>query len=1126
MLKHILTRIQYTACFVVLSSTSLLSIPYLGAQESLKAVIEQMVNHYQVIITYDEETVGNLRVDARFNEEDDIETALKKILTPVGLKYKYIGSNYYVVFKSRPKKKQINIKPLGESRAVKKVNTGLVSGKKQKQHTQFFRLEALAPKLDRIIKGIVTDEEGNPLIGASIVADGTTSGTVTDLEGSFELRVADSVNRVRVSYVGYASTTVDLNGQTDLVIVLQPDLAQLDEVVVVGYGTMKKSDVTGAIVSLGEDDLTDYPAISAIQAIQGRAAGVTVQSTNGEPGSSYKIRIRGTTSINASSEPLMVVDGLVGAVMPPPEDIISIEILKDASATSIYGSRGANGVILVTTKSGKEGKVSVSVNTSYSFQKEIGRLDVLDGPDFAAYINEARNTDFYDLNNLEANTDWQELIFQPGFIHNNQLSFSGGSPKVKYYVSGVYYDQQGVVKTSAYDRLSLTTNLQFDISDRLNISVNSFLYKRKQAGVISQASHGGGNDGGVVTAAQRFEPVVGVLDENGEYTDSKVGIAPVDNPLAVIDGREIDNRQENLQFNVRGKWKITDNISFNSTLGYIFRNGRNGLYENRISNNGEVTNGSARLSNTRNFNTITEQYFNFLLPVSAQHKFDLTGGYSYQLFQRETFNASNTGFISDALGFWNLSAGSNVQIPNSGTSESEIASFYGRANYNFSDRILMTFTARYDGASQFSEGNKWAFFPSGALSWNVSNESFWNSELITNLKFRVSYGETGNQAIGPYESLARISPSFFVVNGGVANAVRPTSIANKDLTWETTSQFNLGTDIQLFRGRIELIAEYYQKTTRDLLFDVPVPSFSGYSNRLANIGKIGSKGFEFLINSRNAIDDFKWSTNFNLTINRSEVLSLPDGNDIIYAGAPGYLINGALQHAVLREGQPIGIFYGFIYDGVYQEGDDFIPGGGFETAPGGEKFRDLNNDGVLNNNDRTIIGDPNPTAVWGLSNDFIYGGFDLNVFFQAATGGDIINFAKMELDRLSGNSNATTDALDRWTPNHTETDIPKATAGRVSKVSTRFVEDGSYIRLKNLALGYNLSPGVCQKLRIANARIYVSGQNIWTLTDYSGVDPEVAYKSQGSTNSNINLGLDYGSYPSTKSITLGLNVRF
>lgn len=1126
MFKNALARIHFTACLLVLSSTTLLSVPFVEAQQSLKQVIDQLVEHYQVIITYNEETFGDLTVEAGFDAQDDFETTLKRILKPIALDYKNLGGRYYVIFKDRKKKKQIQIQPLEAKEETEMISSSPKTNQRRQNTSILSTLPAFHPKPERLVKGVVTDEEGMPLIGASVMAEGTSSGTVTDVDGSFELRVPDAVKRIRVSYVGYVSTTVELDGQQEFTIVLQSDLAQLEEVVVVGYGTMKKSDMTGAVVRVGEDELTDYPALSAIQAIQGRAAGVTVQSTNGEPGSAYKIRIRGATSINASSDPLIVVDGLVGAVMPPPEDISSIEILKDAAATSIYGSRGANGVVLVTTKTGDVGKVSVSLNSSYSFQKEIGRLEVLDGPDFAAYINEARNTNFYDLNNLEANTDWQDLVLQPGFIHNNQLSFSGGSPKVKYYVSGVYYDQKGVVKTSAYERLSLTTNLQFDLSERLNVSVNSFLFKRKQAGVISQSGFGGGNDGGVITAAQRFEPVVGILDANGEYNDSKVGIAPVDNPLAVIDGREIDNQQENLQFNIKGKWDITDRISFNSTFGYIFRNARDGLYENRISNNGEVANGSARLTNNRNFNTITEQYFNYQLPVSDRHTFNLTGGYSFQQFQRENFTAVNTGFISDAFGFWNLNAGSIVQLPNSFTTSSEIASFYGRLNYNFSDRFLLNFTARYDGASQFSEGNKWAFFPSGALSWNVSNEPFWNSELISNLKLRVSYGETGNQAIGPYASLARISPSYFVLNGGVANTVRPTAIANKDLSWETTSQFNLGTDIQLFNGRIEVIAEYYEKKTRDLLFDVPVPSFSGYSNRLANIGRIGSKGFEFLINSRNLTGAFSWSTSFNLTINRSEVLSLPDGNDIIYAGAPGYLINGQLQHAVLREGQPIGVFYGFIYDGVYQEGDDFIPGGGFETSPGGEKFRDLNNDGVLNNSDRTIIGDPNPDAVWGITNDFSYGDFDLNIFFQAAQGGEIINFTKMELDRLSGNSNATIDALNRWTPSNTDTDVPKATAGRVSKVSTRFIEDGSYIRLKNISLGYNLSRAVCDQLKVSSARFYISGQNIWTLTDYSGVDPEVAYKSTGDTNSNINLGLDYGSYPTTKSVTLGLNVRF
>lgn len=371
----------------------------------------------------------------------------------------------------------------------------------------------------------------------------------------------------------------------------------------------------------------------------------------------------------------------------------------------------------------------------------------------------------------------------------------------------------------------------------------------------------------------------------------------------------------------------------------------------------------------------------------------------------------------------------------------------------------------------------------------------------------------------PYQSLARISSTFFVLNNTSVSSVRPTTIANKDLTWETTAQFNIGLDLGLLEGRIALTGEYYRKKTNDLLFSVPVPAFSGYQSRLENLGEIENKGFEFQISSRNLVNKLKWSTNFNLTLNQNKVLSLPNGVDIIYAAAPSF--TGAVQNSILREGEPVGSFYGFVYEGVYQEGDNFIPGGAFETEPGGERFADLNQDGILDSSDRQIIGNPNPVAVWGLNNEFSFQGFNVNIFFQAFTGGDLLNLGKMELDRLSGNSNATTDALRRWTPGNTDTDVPKAYAGRVARTSSRFVEDGSFIRLKNISLGYDFPASTLSKLNISSARLFLSGQNLLTFTNYSGVDPEVAFRS-----SNTNLGLDFGSYPNTTSYTLGINLGF
>ena len=816
------------------------------------------------------------------------------------------------------------------------------------------------------VSGIVKDQGGSPLPGVTVVLKGTTQGTITDGDGNFLLTGVPANATLVFSFVGMKMQEIPVAGKTNINVILAEDAIGIEEVIAIGYGTIKKSDLTGSVANVKEEDLVALPASNALQAMQGRAAGVTIQSVNGEPGGDFKIRVRGATSINANSDPLIVVDGLVGGSMPPPEDIASIEVLKDASASAIYGSRGANGVVMITTKSGKAGKITVKLNSYYSRQKEIGRVDVLNASEFAKYINDARGYEFYDLNNITIDTDWQDLVLQSGYVQNHQVSISGGGEKAQYYISGAYYDQQGIIKTSAFDRYSLTTNLKFELSDHVRLNLSSLLQSSQSDGVVTQSGSGPTNSG-VITSAQRFDPNQGITEEDGTYTKSVVGIAAFENPMASIDGRNQEIIYDNNQVNLKAEIDLAKGLIFNSTYGAIIRNTRNGSYANKISNLGESWNGLADMSYSRNFNFLTEQYLNYHFNVSEKNDFVLTGGYSYQRFKNELFSASNANFITDALGFWNLGVGTNLQIPGSSYSESKIASFYGRVNYNFDDRYLLTFSSRYDGASQFSEGNQWSFFPSGALSWNIHNEEFWpKNEIMSSLKLRTSYGLTGNQAIGAYQSLARISNSFFVLNNTSVSSVRPTSIANKDLTWETTSQFDVGIDFGIFDRRINLSADYYYKKTEDLLFSVPVPAFSGYQNRLDNLGSIENKGFEVQVESRNLVNELKWTTNFNISLNRNKVLELPGGVDIIYSSAPSST-GGTMETSILREGEPVGSFYGFVYEGVYQEGDTFIPGGGFETSAGGEKFANIKEDEVLDNNDRTIIGDPNPKAVLGLN---------------------------------------------------------------------------------------------------------------------------------------------------------------
>ncbi|MGC1242833.1 MAG: TonB-dependent receptor [Chryseosolibacter sp.] len=981
------------------------------------------------------------------------------------------------------------------------------------------------------VNGKITDEDGQPLPGANILEKGTTNGTTSDVNGNFSLSVMGSNSVLVFSFIGYTTQEVPVGSRITFNVQLEPDLRTLSEVVVVGYGTVKKSDLTGAVSSVKGEELTAYPAIDAVQSLQGRAAGVNITANNGAPGSTMKIRIRGGTSINASSDPIFVVDGFVGGALPPPEDIESIEVLKDASATAIYGSRGANGVIMVTTKKGKPGKTQINFNTSYSSQTEINRLDLLNADQFADYITEARPG----FQSAGFNTDWQDLIFRRGAIQNYQLSFAGGNENVNYYLSGAYFDQKGVIINSDYDRFSLTSNINVKATDKLNIGLNLFARRNTSNGVRTQEGSGGLTPG-VVASAFKFEPDQGIYKPDGTYTTARLN-DPHDNPYAVAKELENESISDRFQANLFGEYAILKDLKFRTSFGATTNNRRGGSYSPTTLSEGRNVGGWGTIEGAKSTLFLNENYLTYTKAFSETSNLKVMAGYSFQTSSDERWGAEAQNFLSDAFSFWNLGGSSLWQAPYSGLTESEISSYYGQLFYSLNDRYMFTVNARYDGSSNFSKNNKWAFFPSGAFAWNMKNESFMSGvDAVSFWKWRVSYGITGNQAIGPYQTLARFSPVFTVIDGATVNAVRPTAVSNPDLTWETTTQLNIGADIGLLNDRISLTAEYYRMVTSDLLFAVQLPQYSGYTSQLKNIGEVENKGLELTLSTRNIDRALKWNMDVNFSANRNQVLSLPGGNEIQYGSAPGHLV-GLGNTQILREGSPVGSFYGWIYDGVYQEGDDFVAGGGFEQVAGGEKFRDINGrdtngnltgaaDGTLNANDMEIIGNPHPDFIWGWNNDLKFKNFDLNIFFQGSQGNDILSYTLMELNLLSGINNATTEALNRWTPANTNTDVPKASVGRTRRVSTRWIYDGSFIRLKNLALGYTLPASVTERLRINKFRLYVSAQNILTFTDYEGYDPEVNYRSESATDSNRNLGLDYGSYPNAKSYTVGLNIGF
>jgi TonB-linked SusC/RagA family outer membrane protein len=1047
---------------------------------TLVDILDEIENQSEYKFLYNNDLLENKRHETVNIKNKTIEQVLNDLLEGTGSKYSILANNLIVI---------------SPGRAVEPQNT---------------------------IRGKITSESGEPLVGATVVVKGTTIGTVTDLDGNYVLSNIPSGDvTLVVSYIGYISKEVPPGG--DVVnVALKEDVVGLEEVVVIGYGAVKKSDLTGSVSTVGSDEISAFPSLNVAQAIQGRAAGVQITANNGEPGASYKVRIRGATSINSSSDPLYVVDGFPGGTLPPAEDIESIEILKDASATAIYGSRGANGVIMVTTKKGKSGEMKIELNTSYSLQKEINKLDLLGAQDFVDYVNDA-NPGTLPVT-PEADTDWQDMIFQTGAVQNYQLSFSGGGESARYYVSGIVYDHKGIVLESKYKRYSITSNVDFNLSDKIKLGANLFAQRTDRDGSHTQEGSGGTTNTGIIASAFTMAPSIPVTDEDGNYTVSPVG-DPRDNPYAIAKERKNNVVADLLQANVYGELELLPSLRLRATFGAKTYNNRDGLYISTKLNAGKNVGGSARINSNKNTDIISESYLTYSKVFNSIHDITAMGGISYQSYKGEYWNANSTGFVTDDFKWWNIGGGSVTDNASSYT-ESELMSYYGRINYKLKNKYLITLNARYDGSSRFAKNDKWAFFPSGALAWNVAEENFMkNLEKISMLKLRGSYGITGNQAISAYQSLSKFGTVYTIINGTAVNAVRPTSVANDNLTWESTKQLDIGFDLGLFDQRIYLVADYYHQKTEDLLFSVPLPEYSGFPSMMDNIGKVENKGFELTLSTVNIQKTLTWSTDFNFSLNRNKVLELPDGNDIFYSANPGHMVGFGDTH-VLREGEPVGVFYGYVYDGVYQEGDEFLPGSGFEQEAGGEKYKDISGDGMLDSKDRTIIGNPHPKFIWGMNNTLSYKNFDLDFFIQGSQGNDIYSFTLMELELMGGVANSTTKALDRWSPANTDTDIPKANSGRSRISSSRWIMDGSYIRMKNISLGYNLPKSAIQRLGLSHVRFYVSGQNLFTITDYKGYDPEVNYNTGGNTNSNRNLGLDYGSYPNAKSYTVGLQIIF
>ncbi|BAX81603.1 SusC/RagA family TonB-linked outer membrane protein [Labilibaculum antarcticum] len=981
------------------------------------------------------------------------------------------------------------------------------------------------------ISGNVVDKVDNsPLIGVSVYEKGTTNGTVTDFDGNYTLSVAGEESIMVFSFIGYVPVEKPVGSLTTFDVLMESDTESLDEVIVVGYGARRKSDVTGSVSSVKSSEINAFPVLDAAQALQGRAAGVVVQSNNGgEPGAPISIKIRGNTSINASSAPLIVVDGFVGATMPQSNDIQSMEILKDASATAIYGSRGSNGVVLVTTKKGKSGKLSVEVNSNYSIQNTADKLDLLNAAEFAAY-QQISNPSYVQG---PEDTDWQDLLYRQGSTQNHQFSFSGGSDKINFYASANYFKQEGVVINSNYEKLTFLSNIEAQVTDKLKLGFNLYSSRGDKDGVSTQSTgetaNGGGDD--VISLMFRFMPDLGIKDENGLNTTNTIG-DNIDNPYAVATEAVNRTKTDINRANLSANYDIIEGLTFRTTFGYSTTNQTVGVFRpsTLIVTAGGGTGGKASISNLKRSNVLNENYLTYKTEIG---KGDLTllAGYSYQKTTSERFSAGAQGFIDDSFSYYNLGGSEVTSIPTSSFTEQEIQSQFGRVNYDYDDKYLLTATVRRDGASNFAKNEKYAIFPSAAIGWKVSNEDFLkDNDKISNLKIRASYGVTGNQAISPYESFSSLSPIFSGINGQVVGAVVPDQAANDNLKWESSYQTNIGVDLGLLDNKISLSLDYYNIDTKDLLLeDASQPEYLGFSTlaSIRNVGEINNRGFEISLNTRNiSKENFTWTTDFNWSTNKNEVVSLINGIDVFQNAAPGYF--SVSRTHILREGEEVGLFWGYDYQGVYQGGD--LPEGTATYAgavAGDPLFTDIDGSGDITTDDQKVIGNPNPDWNMGITNTFTYKNFDLNIFFQGSYGGDVFNLTNVQL--YNGDSNGLKDVLNAWTPTNTDTDVPRVVASRGREISSRFVEDGSYIRLKSVALGYSLPSDITRKLGLNFVRFSVSAQNLLTFTNYSGLDPEVSYFGSGGESSgasNTTQGFDFGNYPTVKSMTFSLQVKF
>lgn len=952
----------------------------------------------------------------------------------------------------------------------------------------------------------VVDELG-PLPGAAVLVKGTTNGQAVDNNGVCTISSVPDKAVLVISCLGYDDTEVIWNGKSDITVRMKSSSQLLDETVVVGYGTQRKKDLSGAIAQVKGDVINEYSTLSVANALQGRVAGVEISQLNGQPGAGMQVRIRGANSIKGSNDPLWIIDGFPGDInMINTSDIESVEILKDASATAIYGSRGANGVVIVTTRRAKQGDLHVEYNGSAGVQTLTKTLEMLSGDEYMHYLNDKAaiqgNPAVFTPEQIAANqwsTNWQDEITRPALLTDHSVSVSGGNDKMQSIVGASWFRQDGIVKRSGYQRASINAKLNYNISKYVSANAN-IIYSYT---VHDQMNSQGGGTSAIVSSF-KTSPLATPHYDDGTWNDFVSQPAGGLNPVAYL--YEVSNRWRS------NRIVANAGITIRPVSGLSIQltgNVRNGLSRKDYFKTKKYPNsvGEASIS----FGDTMDLSGNGIITYDksfGKHNLNVMGGVTYeQDITKSTSTGTARGFLSDVVESFDLDAADTKGLPTSGYSDWKLLSFLGRLNYNYDNRYLLTVNFRADGSSRYSRGNKWGYFPSAAFAWRASQEDFLrNVDWLSELKFRVGYGVTGSTAISPYSTQNTLESVNVVFDKQTTVGYAPKDTYLGDLRWETTAQLNTGFDLSVFHDRLRITADYYHKRTYDLLNDVEMPRSSGYTTALRNIGSIRNSGVELQVDARLIDRSVKWDLGVNFSLNRSKILKLADGKDIFGSKISNTIISDQLN--VMREGERMYLFYGYVEDGYDDKGQ--------------LTYKDLDEDGSITTKDKRVIGDPNPDFLLNFNTSVSWKGFTLSAFFQGSFGGDLysLTMATIAYD-YANNGNVLKDVYyNHWTPDRTDAKYPNLISNLNLKLSDRFVYDATYLRLKNVELSYAIP---CKGSFLKKAKVYVSGQNLVTFTSYPLWNPDVNAKGGGAS---LTQGVDDSCYPIARTLTLGCRLTF